>query len=197
MPPLPHEFGAVPQFLWSMESPQHDRIVGTINSAMFNFMLDYQLDSEVVQDYLGFGPGVIWNQIDKKEGLFAPALGFEQRHHDVDAAWVAGNCRSSNNREQVVEALMDIGVKVDALGRCKHNKDFPIGYQDSWKNIVTLLSRYKFYFSFENSICRHYFTEKLFRCFEAGVIPVLLGHPADAEYFLPHQVDNMIKMPSQ
>jgi hypothetical protein len=192
-----HEFGVEPQFLDNMESPQHDKYVGTVKSAMFNFKSDYHLDSEVVKAYFEAVPGMIGKQIDTKEGIFAPALPFEQRHHDVDAAWVAKNCRSSNNREQVVQALMNVGVKVDSFGGCMHNKDFPIEFQNSLQDDAALqkvLSRYKFYLAFENSICRHYFTEKLFRSFAAGIIPILLGHPADAEYFLPHQVRIMTIM---
>jgi hypothetical protein len=192
VPYLPNEFGVMPRFLWTMEAPPHDQVVGTINSAKFNFKLDYQLDSDVVLDYLGARPNS--NQIDKKEGFFAPGIPFEQRHHDVDAAWVARNCQSSNNREQVVQALMDAGVKVHSLGQCMHNKDFPTANPDSWQKAVSFLSHYKFYLSFENCICRHYFTEKLFRCYEAGVIPILLGHPADVEYFLPHPVGSTVIM---
>jgi hypothetical protein len=108
----------------------------------------------------------------------------------VEAAWVAKNCRSSNHREQFVEAVMGAGVRVDNFGGCMHNKDFPAGYQDTEENFMQLLSKYKFYLSFENSICRHYYTEKLFRSLEIGVIPILLGHPADIEYLLPHKVCN-------
>ena len=83
---------------------------------------------------------------------------------------------------------MGAGVRVDNFGGCMHNKDFPAGYQDTEENFMQLLSKYKFYLSFENSICRHYYTEKLFRSLEIGVIPILLGHPADSEYLLPHKV---------
>ncbi len=173
-----------------MESPQHEQIVGSSSSTMFNFNMGYQLDSEVVYAYFGYSKNLIYS-IEQKKGLFKPPLPFEQRHQDVHAAWVANNCKSSNKREQVVQSIMNAGIKVDSFGGCIHNKDFPSGHDDTEENLMKLLSQYKFYLSFENSICRHYYTEKLFRCFEAGVIPILLGHPADIEYFLPHQVGIM------
>jgi alpha-1,3-fucosyltransferase len=187
---LTPDFAIAPQFAYNMESPQHEQTVGSSSSTRFNFNMGYQLDSEVVYAYFGYSENLVY-AIERKKGLFKPPLPFEQRHQDVQAAWVANNCKSSNNREQAVQSIMNAGMKVDSFGGCIHNKDFPSGHNDTEDSLVKLLSRYKFYLSFENSICRHYYTEKLFRCFEAGVIPILLGHPADIEYFLPHQVGNM------
>ncbi len=156
--------------------------------------MGYQLDDDVVHAYNGHSEN-LEHIIERKEGLFQPPLPFEQRHGDVHSAWVAKNCKSSNNREQIVQSMMNAGMKVHSFGGCFHNKDFPSGYKDTSENLLKLLSQYKFYLSFENSICRHYYTEKLFRCFEAGVVPILLGHPADIQYFLPHQVSKMSVSP--
>jgi hypothetical protein len=152
--------------------------------------MGYQLDSDVVYAYFGYSENLV-HTIEHKEGLFKPPLPFEERHGTIHAAWVAKNCKSSSNREHVVQSIINAGVKVDSFGGCMHNKDFPSGEGVTAESLMKLLSRYKFYLSFENSICRHYYTEKLFRCFEAGVVPILLGHPADIEYFLPHKVRNM------
>ncbi len=189
-PELSPDFGIAPQFAFNLESPQHEQTVGSSRSARFNFNMGYQLDSEVVFAYFGYSENLV-HTIEQKQGLFKPPLPFEERHGTVHAAWVAKNCKSSNNREHVVRSIMNAGIKVDSFGGCMHNKDFPSGEGVTAESLVKLLSRYKFYLSFENSICRHYYTEKLLRCFEAGVVPILLGHPADIEYFLPHQVRNM------
>ncbi len=190
-PEQSREWGIIPQFAHNMESPQHDDIVGTIKSAKFNFRDDYQLDSDIVSSYTGLAPSTfstLQDSVHRQTGLFKPYLPYEQRHVHVEAAWVAQNCRSSNHREQFVEAVMGAGVRVDSFGGCLHNKDFPAGYQDTHESFIKLLSKYKFYLSFENSLCRHYYTEKLFRSLEIGVIPILLNHPADSEYLLPHKV---------
>jgi hypothetical protein len=189
-PELSPDLGIAPEFAFNMESPQHEQTVGSRRSARFNFNMGYQLDSEVVYAYFGYSENIA-HTIEHKEGLFKPPLPFEERHGDVHAAWVANNCKSSSNREHVVGSIMNAGIKVDSFGGCMHNKDFPSGHKDTEESLLILLSRYKFYLSFENSICRHYYTEKLFRCFEAGVIPILLGHPVDIEYFLPHKVRDM------
>ncbi len=178
-----------------MESPQHDEIVGTIKSAKFNFRFDYQLDSDIVAAYFGLAPSTLEDSVHGQTGLFKPYLPYEQRHVHVEASWVAKNCRSSNHREPFVEAVMGAGVRVDSFGGCMHNKDFPAGYQDISRDdesFAKLLSKYKFYLSFENSNCRHYYTEKMFRSLEIGVIPILLGHPADIEYLLPHKVCDLL-----
>jgi len=44
--------------------------------------------------------------------------------------------------------------------------------------------RYKFYLAFENSEDESYVTEKLFRCFMEGIVPVYKGAP-NVEKFLP------------
>jgi hypothetical protein len=99
-----------------------------------------------------------------------------------------------------------------------HNKDFPPemagnhasngDYGPNGKRFFSFLRKYKFYLNFENSNCKHYYSEKLRRSLVLGIVrapcfvppllrccarlsavlnqvPILLGHPADHEYFLP------------
>jgi len=47
-----------------------------------------------------------------------------------------------------------------------------------------LEKRYRFYLSFENSLCTDYVTEKLYRALDHGVVPVVYGG-ADYSRFLP------------
>ena len=45
---------------------------------------------------------------------------------------------------------------------------------------------YKFYLSFENSLCRDYVTEKLWRILQINVVPIVLGSANYSEILPPH-----------
>jgi hypothetical protein len=142
---------------------------------------------------------------ESRTGLFQPEVPFELRYSDDTAApvsWVASHCSSQNQRERVVQQLLDAGLTIDIMGKCMHNKDFPPehvaatqfdnsdgnhGYGPNGKKFFEFMAKYKFYLNFENSNCKHYYTEKLRRSLILGVVPILLGHPADHEYILPHK----------
>ena len=44
------------------------------------------------------------------------------------------------------------------------------------------LKHYKFYLSFENSLCLDYITEKFFLAFHAGVVPIVYGGKSKEDY---------------
>ena len=65
-----------------------------------------------------------------------------------------------------VQQLLDAGLKIDILGNCMHNKDFPPefsqnnhasygDYGPNGKHFFEFLSKYKFYLNFENSNCKY------------------------------------------
>ena len=58
-------------------------------------------------------------------------------------------------------------LKIDIFGKCGENgartSEFPN------------MSEYKFYFSFENSFCKAYITEKFFKVLGSGTIPIVRG----------------------
>eukprot|EP01132_Coremiostelium_polycephalum_P001320 gene1320-1666_t len=103
--------------------------------------------------------------------------------------WMALNCDTKySNRVEYIKKMMEL-IPVHSVGKClnnyelEENKD---GRQSdvSFNSKREIISRYKFYFSFENSLCRGYFTEKIFHCYEAGTVPIVMMHPDTLE-FLP------------
>ncbi|XP_062570004.1 alpha-(1,3)-fucosyltransferase C-like [Saccostrea cucullata] len=101
-----------------------------------------------------------------------------------DAIWVSSHCPTPSRREKLVEELSKY-LKVDKFGRCGSKK---CGKQyDNLNGCQSMFERdYKFFFSFENSLCKSYTTEKLFSLYlnRAHVIPVING-PKDAGQYLP------------
>jgi len=67
-------------------------------------------------------------------------------------------------------------IKVDVFGKC--GKKCPEYFRSSkqkaqCKEIIA--KEYMFYFSFENSICTDYITEKFFEILKYDIVPVVLG----------------------
>ena len=107
-------------------------------------------------------------------------------------AWVSSHCPTKSRREHFIY-LLDKFVGVDIYGDCgklKLNKNA--------ENYDDILSQYKFYVALENSICDQYITEKVFKSFKLGVVPLVAGGgTAYYEAMLPpHSYINVEKFKS-
>ena len=101
-------------------------------------------------------------------------------------AWFVSKCDTTykygSQREKYVKELRKY-IDVDIFGDCGPHK-CPKSDMSHCMDILT--SRYRFYLSFENSLCQQYITEKFFRSFREGteVVPVVLGGH-DYKRYLP------------
>ena len=68
---------------------------------------------------------------------------------------------------------------VDSLGAALNNVGGPVPHE----GFEEYISKYKFMICFENTYADGYVTEKIARCFVAGVIPIYIGDPKIANYF--------------
>jgi len=78
------------------------------------------------------------------------------------------NCGASTRRLKFIGELKK-HIEVEIYGKC--GRECP-------KNVDCreyVGSKYKFYFSFENSLCRDYITEKFFLMLKYDTIPVVFG----------------------
>ena len=78
-------------------------------------------------------------------------------------------------------------VKIALLRPCWCNLLFSLSDRQALAQVktnTTTLSPYKFYLSFENTLCKDYITEKFFYTFASndGPIPVALGGLKEADY---------------
>lgn len=96
------------------------------------------------------------------------------------AAWFVSNCGSHSHRNELRQKLQLNGIDVDVYGNCGILK-CPLNSIECDRK---LNSTYKFYLSFENSLCTDYVTEKVFRVMKNLVIPVVYNG-AKMERILP------------
>ncbi|ELU14611.1 hypothetical protein CAPTEDRAFT_65003, partial [Capitella teleta] len=103
-----------------------------------------------------------------------------EKTRKVQVAWMASVCRTQSNRQSFVNKLRNY-IKVDVYGNCGEfscKKTSPSGYEGKDDCVKTLLNgtrSYKFYLAFENSLCREYLTEKLWKLKNLNVVPVVMG----------------------
>ena len=91
---------------------------------------------------------------------------------DPKVAWIVSNCNSWSYREKYVKEMQQYG-EIDIFGKCgslsiEHGQELDV------------LAKYKFYLSFENSLCDEYATEKIARVLEMSIdenppVPIVMG----------------------
>ncbi|XP_070495208.1 alpha-(1,3)-fucosyltransferase C-like [Chironomus tepperi] len=145
----------------------------------YNLSMTYRLDSDIRFDY-----GKV---IDiKTNEIIAPAVNpkwktpddnfYDDRIIDMlnnkkkPVAWFVSNCYTKSNRNKLVAEIQK-HIDVDIYGRCG-KLNCPV---DDQKCLDMLTADYKFYLSFENSLCKDYVTEKLYRPLTQYVIPIVFN----------------------
>lgn len=103
------------------------------------------------------------------------------------AVWMASHCETPSLRETYVRQLSKF-IPVDIYGGCGN---FSCIRNDShWlsdpKCYDMMEAKYKFYLSFENSICDDYVTEKFFEIMNHDIIPVVYGGANYSRIAPPH-----------
>ncbi|XP_076313839.1 alpha-(1,3)-fucosyltransferase C-like [Tachypleus tridentatus] len=163
--------------LFNLESPLHtSAAVLRALGDNINWTITYRTDSDVFVPYGKLIPknmtGVISGQNTRDD---------QNISNNNLIVWLVSNCNTTSNREKFVEQLKRF-ISVDVYGKCYGNRCYPIIPREECYE--RLAQRYKFYLSFENSICKDYATEKLFMALNVGLIPVVFGG-ANYSSFLP------------
>ncbi|XP_013385410.1 alpha-(1,3)-fucosyltransferase C-like [Lingula anatina] len=155
-----------PQGRWVLvnhESPCHVNTFKVLSQwdGLFNWTMTYTKDSDIYSPYA---------QVIRNDGD-SPVLSRERslsiaRNKSSLVAWMVSNCRTLSKREKYVEEL-DKYIPVDVYGRCG-----PLACERRSKRCSKILSDYKFYLAFENSLSKDYVTEKFFNMIPMNVIPI-------------------------
>ena len=144
-------------------SNQTGLLSATLNVSEFNYTVTYSKHSDV---YIPYGECV--KLTPTNPGLVKQGIADLVRKKRNLAAWMVSHCSTGSQRERYVRKLSQ-HMDIDIYGACGN---LYCTNDDSCRRIM---SKYKFYLAFENSLCGEYITEKLWRSFEWGLVPVVFG----------------------
>jgi len=103
------------------------------------------------------------------------------------ASFIARNCESMNDREQIVRDLME-STKVESLSECLRNAEPPLQDGGGLQGKIAIMRSYLFHLAFENSKEDDYVTEKLWGTLQAGTLPIYYGAPNVKEHAPPNSI---------
>ncbi|XP_067654941.1 alpha-(1,3)-fucosyltransferase C-like [Haliotis asinina] len=150
---------------FSVESPIHSGnsgFGGPLWEGKFNWTMSYRLDSDIKFGYGDVVPGGITETKDY--------VAIASRKKKL-VAWFVSNCNTQSQRMKYVKKLQDY-IQVDIYGHCGKLK---CERERSAECMKMLEQDYKFYLSFENSLCQDYVTEKLLKTLKTDIVPVARG----------------------
>ncbi len=181
------------------EAPDRLRSVKTPYNSWFNWTIGYSMNADIIWPYgiclpnrekVDKTPSSVSKEIRRiygnETGSFPWLTGKKSYQNNVInyaknktglVLWAVSNCRPPSRRDMYVEELKR-HIKVNIIGKC--GDDVCKGE----RCFSDLCKSYKFYLSFENSICVDYITEKTFSRMDKGIVPIVLGG-ADYKKFLP------------
>lgn len=133
----------------------------------FNWTMSYKLDSDVQ---------LLYGRVHPKDPNQTEQVVQRNLNKTKKIAWMVSHCQTHSKREEYVKELKKY-IQVDIYGACG---DLKCTRNDShWLSdpncYVSLSNEYKFYLSFENSICKDYVTEKFFSILQHDLVPIVLG----------------------
>ncbi|XP_076058653.1 alpha-(1,3)-fucosyltransferase C-like [Oratosquilla oratoria] len=153
-----------------------------IYNFLFNWTFTYRHDSDIVFRY-----GKV-KSIQKTRNNVTSVQDYSLGKTRL-AAWFVSHCSTRSGRERYVMDLKE-HIKIDVYGKCGP-------YQCSRKNQTSCYKmaakKYKFYLSFENSLCLDYVTEKFFSILRYDLVPVVFGLGKYEHLAPPHSYINALK----
>jgi hypothetical protein len=151
------------------ESPVHARDFTELNG-IFNYTSTYEIDS----DFPGFYESYSNMRWEKNDKFDANNLDYFDKKKNFAVA-VISNCGGTSKRLEYISELQNY-IQISIFGKCGSPCPSVSSFEPkstSCKEIVAY--EYKFYFAFENSVCKDYVTEKFFQILRYPIIPVVLG----------------------
>lgn len=172
----------------------------------YNWTMTYRHDSDIVRSYGWFEERnrprmyppplqtsewpIVYDEQTFLKQDYSSLLHLAKRPKKV--AWVVSNCDTASRRDDYVRELRKY-IEVDIFGKCG-SKTCDVGYQvgqNKFDNCTLALRDYKFYLSFENSLCSDYVTEKFFSRVNQLVV-IVMGGTNYSQVAPPHSYINVM-----
>ncbi|XP_046546800.1 glycoprotein 3-alpha-L-fucosyltransferase A-like [Haliotis rubra] len=152
--------------MYGWEAPLHyhsNTIFRSDWNGRFNWTLTYRLDSDIPFPY---------NRILYTGGTVNISDVLRRKSRSI--AWFVSNCGTPSKREVYVKELRKY-IDVDIYGSCRYNMSYHCPKERPLECLGLLNTTYRFYLSFENSLCKDYITEKFYNTFMTSAIPIVRG----------------------
>jgi len=172
-----------PLYLKSLDPNKYD--------GLFNWTMTYKRDSDIQ---------LLYGRVERIESQTSNVIRGNNRSKEVrrksnraalskkskTVAWMVSHCDTYGHREDYVRQLQE-HIQVDVYGKCGNlscprNEEHWLSNPECYDMIE---QKYKFYLSFENSICNDYVTEKFFLVLQKDVVPIVFGG-ADYQSIAPN-----------
>ncbi|XP_071110454.1 glycoprotein 3-alpha-L-fucosyltransferase A-like [Haliotis cracherodii] len=124
----------------------------------FNWTMTYRLDSDIVLPY---------DMLQRRKKASQTNFTKVALNKTKSVLWFVSHCKTHSKRESYVRELAKY-ITVDIYGQCGP-------FKCSRKCGHLYDNQYRFYLSFENSLCIDYITEKLFKTYNYNIVPVVRG----------------------
>jgi alpha-1,3-fucosyltransferase len=176
----------------TQESPTTMPIDITILGNYFNWTMSYRLNSDVRLLYGRVSPRpTAPTTADETRKMIEETHLSSTKNYAANktqpVGWMVSHCDTNSLRETYVRQLSKF-IPVDVYGgcgnlSCSRNDDHWLSYPECY---TMLEEKYKFYLSFENSICTDYATEKFFEILKHNMVPVVYGGANYSQIAPPH-----------
>ena len=192
-----HRFAHQRFVMYHMEPPtQTSRPqFNDVDRHFFNWTFTYRRTADISSNSYG-------DYVFKNDSLARKIEGSYDREESLDnfygvnitsksimAAWFTSHCDTTGGREHLYHELRKY-IRIDVYGKCGKFQCPKKVHHESDDCNAMLRKKYFFYFSFENSLCPEYVTEKLFRALRSGVVPVVFGGAHYSKFAPPHSYIN-------
>ncbi|XP_037783771.1 alpha-(1,3)-fucosyltransferase C-like [Penaeus monodon] len=166
--------------LWVRESASYPGYLAHFRH-VFNWSYTYRLDSDFLNSY-----GTVARR--QYPHVYPIYRNYAARKSKL-AAWFVSNCSPPSGRDLVAKKLQE-WIRVDVYGKCG-----PLKCRQNALCMKMLEKRYKFYLSFENSLCLDYATEKFFKILKLDLVPIAYGLANYSAIAPPHSFIDALSFP--